>query len=136
MDRRVVPITAALSITGALGGALAGGLAVTVAGLVYLHSLAPIGLHGIGAGVGAALGLLVWPALAWSLLRRVALGRAGLAVAIGAVLGGASGLLAGAHVPGRSENFLEGTAPTAEAPPPGQANPDRFLMEEPGRDRL
>jgi penicillin-binding protein 1A len=47
-----------------------------------------------------------------------------------------SGLLAGAHVPGRSENFLEGTAPTAEAPPPGQANPDRFLMEEPGRDRL
>ena len=47
-----------------------------------------------------------------------------------------SGLLAGAHVPGRSENFLEGTAPTAEAPPPGQASPDRFLMEEPGRDRL
>jgi len=47
-----------------------------------------------------------------------------------------SGLLAGAHVPGRSENFLEGTAPTAEAPPPGEASPDRFLMEEPGRDRL
>ncbi|HZJ54632.1 MAG TPA: PBP1A family penicillin-binding protein [Myxococcaceae bacterium] len=47
-----------------------------------------------------------------------------------------SGLLAGAHVPGRAENFLEGTAPTAEAPPPGQASPDRFLMEEPGRDRL
>jgi len=47
-----------------------------------------------------------------------------------------SGLLAGAHVPGRAENFLEGTAPTAEAPPPGQANPDRFLMEEPGKDRL
>jgi penicillin-binding protein 1A len=47
-----------------------------------------------------------------------------------------SGLLAGAHVPGRSENFLEGTAPTAEAPPPGETSPDRFLMEEPGRDRL
>ena len=47
-----------------------------------------------------------------------------------------SGLLAGAHVPGRAENFLEGTAPTAEAPPPNEARPDRFLMEEPGRDRL
>jgi penicillin-binding protein 1A len=48
----------------------------------------------------------------------------------------ATGLLAGAHVPGRAENFLEGTAPTAEAPPPGEASPDRFLMEEPGRGRL
>ncbi|MGZ6099409.1 MAG: penicillin-binding transpeptidase domain-containing protein, partial [Myxococcaceae bacterium] len=47
-----------------------------------------------------------------------------------------TGLLAGAHVPGRTENFLEGTAPTAEAPPPGEASPDRFLMEEPGRGRL
>ena len=47
-----------------------------------------------------------------------------------------SGLLAGAHVPGRTESFLEGTAPTAEAPPPGEASPDRFLMEEPGRGRL
>ena len=47
-----------------------------------------------------------------------------------------SGLLAGAHVPGRAESFLEGTAPTAEAPKPGEATPDRFLMEEPGRDRL
>jgi penicillin-binding protein 1A len=47
-----------------------------------------------------------------------------------------SGLLAGAHVPGRSESFLEGTAPTAEAPKPGEATPDRFLLEEPGRDRL
>jgi penicillin-binding protein 1A len=47
-----------------------------------------------------------------------------------------SGLLAGAHVPGRTESFLEGTAPTAEAPKPGEATPDRFLLEEPGRDRL
>jgi penicillin-binding protein 1A len=47
-----------------------------------------------------------------------------------------SGLLAGAHVPGRAESFLEGTAPTAEAPKPGEATPDRFLLEEPGRDRL
>jgi len=39
-------------------------------------------------------------------------------------------------VPGRMENFLEGTAPTAEARPPGEASPDRFLMEEPGKDRL
>ncbi len=47
-----------------------------------------------------------------------------------------TGLLAGPHTPGRAETFLEGTAPTAEAPPPGEATPDRFLMEEPGRGRL
>ncbi len=41
-----------------------------------------------------------------------------------------TGLLAGAHVPGRNEPFLEGTAPTTEAPPPGQADPSRFLMED------
>ncbi|MGQ0504133.1 MAG: penicillin-binding protein 1A [Myxococcaceae bacterium] len=41
-----------------------------------------------------------------------------------------TGLLAGPHVPGRNEPFLEGTQPSAEAPPPGQADPNRFLMDE------
>ena len=44
-----------------------------------------------------------------------------------------SGLLSGASVPGRLEPFIEGTAPTAQAPPPGQVDPNRFLLEDPRR---
>lgn len=40
----------------------------------------------------------------------------------------ATGLLAGRAVPGRTEPFLEGTAPTAEAPAPGAVGADDFLM--------
>jgi penicillin-binding protein 1A len=46
----------------------------------------------------------------------------------------ASGLLAGKSVPGRTEWFLEGTAPTADAPPPGQVDPNDFLIND-GRRR-
>ncbi|WP_228530688.1 MULTISPECIES: penicillin-binding protein 1A [Myxococcaceae] len=42
----------------------------------------------------------------------------------------ATGLLAGSSIPGRMEPFLEGTQPTAEAPPPGQVDPNRFFLEE------
>ena len=46
----------------------------------------------------------------------------------------ASGLLAGSSVPGRMEPFLDGTAPTAEAPPAGQVDPnDFFLHDQQGR---
>ncbi len=41
-----------------------------------------------------------------------------------------SGLLAGKSVPGRTEWFLEGTAPTADAPPPGQVDPNDFLIND------
>ncbi|MDQ3263635.1 MAG: PBP1A family penicillin-binding protein [Myxococcota bacterium] len=41
-----------------------------------------------------------------------------------------TGLLAGDAVPGRLEPFLEGTAPTAMAPPPGQVSPDQFFLED------
>jgi penicillin-binding protein 1A len=47
-----------------------------------------------------------------------------------------SGLLAGPRLPGRQEAFLEGTAPTSEAPGPNEASPDRFLMEDPDRGHL
>jgi penicillin-binding protein 1A len=47
-----------------------------------------------------------------------------------------TGLLAGASVPGRTEPFLEGTAPTAEAPPPGQVHPDQYLLEDSRRGHL
>jgi penicillin-binding protein 1A len=42
----------------------------------------------------------------------------------------ATGLLA-TSVPGREEPFLEGTAPTTQAPAPGMADPKDFLMVDP-----
>jgi penicillin-binding protein 1A len=42
----------------------------------------------------------------------------------------ATGLLAGASRPGRTEAFLEGTAPTAEAPAPGLVSPEQLLLED------
>jgi penicillin-binding protein 1A len=42
----------------------------------------------------------------------------------------ATGLLAGNSVPGRLEPFLEGTQPTAEAPPPGQVDTSDFFLED------
>jgi penicillin-binding protein 1A len=47
-----------------------------------------------------------------------------------------SGLLAGTSLPGRLEPFIEGTEPTAQAPPPGQVDPNRFLLEDQRRGGL
>ncbi|MCP3140589.1 penicillin-binding protein 1A [Pyxidicoccus xibeiensis] len=47
-----------------------------------------------------------------------------------------SGLLAGASVPGRLEPFLEGTQPTAEAPPPGQVTAEDFFLDNGTRKGL
>ncbi len=46
-----------------------------------------------------------------------------------------TGLLAGNAMPGRIEPFLEGTAPTAEAPRPGAVTPDQFLLQDGRRGR-
>jgi penicillin-binding protein 1A len=48
----------------------------------------------------------------------------------------ATGRLAGRSTPGRQEPFIEGTAPTTEAPPPGQVDPDRFSLEAGRREGL
>ena len=47
-----------------------------------------------------------------------------------------TGLLAGTSLPGRLEPFVEGTAPTAQTPPPGQVDPNRFLLEDQRRGGL
>ncbi|MFL5356172.1 penicillin-binding protein 1A [Archangium sp.] len=47
-----------------------------------------------------------------------------------------SKLLAGNSVPGRLEPFLEGTQPTAEAPPPGHVSPSDFFLQEGSRGGL
>jgi penicillin-binding protein 1A len=48
----------------------------------------------------------------------------------------ATGMLAGRSTPGRLEPFIEGSAPTHEAPPPGQVDPDRFSLEAGRREGL
>ncbi len=48
----------------------------------------------------------------------------------------ATGLLAGNSVPGRLESFLDGTQPTAEAPPPGHVSPSDFFLQEGSRGGL
>lgn len=48
----------------------------------------------------------------------------------------ATGLLSGTSLIGRTELFVEGTAPTAQAPPPGQTDPNRFLLEDQRRGGL
>ncbi|QRK08113.1 PBP1A family penicillin-binding protein [Archangium violaceum] len=48
----------------------------------------------------------------------------------------ATGLLAGNAVPGRLESFLDGTQPTAEAPPPGHVTPSDFFLQEGSRGGL
>jgi penicillin-binding protein 1A len=47
-----------------------------------------------------------------------------------------TGLLAGDAVPGRPEPFLDGTAPTAAALPPGQVDPSRLFLDEGRRGGL
>jgi penicillin-binding protein 1A len=42
----------------------------------------------------------------------------------------ATGLLAGSSMPGRLESFLEGTQPTAVAPPVGQVDTSNFFLED------
>jgi penicillin-binding protein 1A len=48
----------------------------------------------------------------------------------------ATGLLAGNSVPGRLESFLEGSQPTAEAPPPGHVSESDFFLQEGSRGGL
>lgn len=93
---RVVGVTAGLAVAGAVAGGvvanvvLATALAVTQGPpavfrdpLVYL----------VGGVVGGVCGLVSGPVAAWTLLRRVPLGRAILEPSVAAAIGGALGLL-------------------------------------------
>lgn len=92
---RVLGVTAGLAVAGAVAGAavadvvLAGALLVTQGPLAVVRE--PLG-YLVGAAVGAACGILCGPIAAWTLLRRVPLGRAILEPSIGAAIGGALGL--------------------------------------------
>jgi len=92
---RVAGVTAGLAVAGAVSGAvvadvvLAAAIGVTQGPLAVLRD--PF-VYLIGGLVGAGCGFLCGPVAAWTLLRRVPLGRAILEPSIGAAIGGALGL--------------------------------------------
>jgi len=96
LHRRVIAITSGLVLAGGISGALSGILAIEVAVLIYVRTFAPLQLLSASSVIGAVFGAIVAPVLAWSALRRVPLGRAIAGIAVGAGLGGAIGVLAGA----------------------------------------
>ncbi len=97
--RRVVAVTAGLIGTGAIAGALAGGIAFTFSLLVTpplgVPSLAEFLQLFLFAGLfGAPLGAVTAPVLAWLLLRRVPLGQMFVMCAVGTMIGGVVGWFA------------------------------------------
>jgi hypothetical protein len=93
--RRILAVTLGLTLTGAIVGAAIG--AIVLLGWVSATrspgSPFPVAeLLGIGAIFGAYIGAVIAPIAAWTLLRRVPLGRAiagaAIGTAIGAVVGG------------------------------------------------
>lgn len=96
VPRRVAGVTLALASTGAVLGA---GFSAAVMGLAGLGAglvggpvaIAPLPVI---AGLGAVLGAILTPLTAFSLLRRVALGRALLGTMLGMAIGTSIGFVA------------------------------------------
>jgi hypothetical protein len=88
--RRVVAVTLGLIGAGAIFGALAGGIALSISLLITENDTSGSGLV-IGAFFGAPLGAIAAPTAAWLLLRRVPLGRVFAGSVAGTVLGGVVG---------------------------------------------
>lgn len=93
---RVIVVTLALLVAGSLlGGAIGVGLLGVFALVVdgpggFPYAWEAFALSGV---VGATLGALIGPALAWTALRDVPLWRVFAETATGAVIGGAAGFL-------------------------------------------
>ena len=91
---RIVAVTAGLALTGVVVGAALGGLILTGFALTMdAHPTAgPIAfLFQIGATFGAGVGVVFAPLAAWTVLRRIPLGRAIAEAAIGTALGAVVG---------------------------------------------
>lgn len=92
---RIGLVTASLSATGGIVGALCAASAVTIIAIaaqgVGAFTHGAIGIVGMSAAAGAVAGTIAAPLLAWGLLRRVPLGRAILATAVGTVVGAVAG---------------------------------------------
>jgi hypothetical protein len=90
---RIVVVTGGLALAGGIMGAACGVLLLLVPWLVTegLRWLPDAGILLVPALFGAAVGAVAAPALAWGLLRHVALGRALAHTAVGTLLGGGLG---------------------------------------------
>ena len=89
---RIVAVTAGLTGAGAIAGAVAGGAALGVSLWLTTKLLIPGGFL-IGAFLGAPLGAVTAPAVAWLLLRDVSLGHMFVACATGTIIGGVIGYI-------------------------------------------
>jgi hypothetical protein len=93
---RVVGVTAGLAVASAVAGGLVANVVLATAMVVTQGPLAvsrdPF-VYLVGGAVGGACGLVCGPLAAWTLLRKVPLGRAILEPSIAAAIGGALGLL-------------------------------------------
>lgn len=89
---RVLWVTAGLVAAGGALGAIAGAAAITLALLLTdgADGVFPAAIL-FAAIVGAALGMVAGPTIAWSLLRRVPLGRMFVGSVAGTVVGGVLG---------------------------------------------
>ena len=90
---RIALVTIGLIGAGILFGALAGGTAFVMVGLVSGEGISTEAL-GIGAIFGAPLGALTAPLLAWLLLRQAPLGKMFLVCFVGTAIGGVVGWFA------------------------------------------
>lgn len=93
---RVVGVTAGLAVASGVAGAVVANAVLATALVVTQGPLAvfrdPL-VYVVGGAVGGACGLVCGPVAAWTLLRKVPLGRAILEPSVAAAIGGALGLL-------------------------------------------
>ena len=105
--RRVVAVTLGLVGAGAVLGALAGGVALAFSLLITNPDLSGSGLV-FGAFLGAPLGAITAPVLAWLFLRRVPLGRMFAVSVAGTAIGGVIGWFTTTAGEGLGYNGLAG----------------------------
>jgi hypothetical protein len=92
--RRIIAVTAGLSVVGFILGAVLGGLLFGAASIVVAGVRPSLALPVLSAAVGCGvLGLVLAPLAAWTLMRHVPLWRALGETALGTALGGILGNL-------------------------------------------
>ena len=92
---RVVGVTAGLAVASAVAGSVVADVVLAAALVVSQGPVAALRdpfVYMVGGAVGAACGLVCGPIAAWTMLRKVPIGRAILEPSIAAAIGGALGL--------------------------------------------
>ncbi len=91
---RILAVTLGLVAVGAVLGALAGAVALAIGLLITEGAMAELFVLNFTALIGAAVGAITAPVLAWLFLRHVSLGRMFVGASGGTVLGGVIGWIA------------------------------------------